>query len=73
VTRGLGRALAVELPPGLAAIPLNPGVIDTDMLRSCWNDGTAAYPPAEKWAKQAAPFLLALGPKDNCRPLTVPS
>src|SRR5262245_1431687 len=33
---GLTRALAQELPRGLAAVPLNPGVIDTDMLRSCF-------------------------------------
>src|SRR6266849_7099407 len=31
---GLTRALAQELPKGMAAIPLNPGIIDTDMLRS---------------------------------------
>ena len=30
---GLTRALAEELP-GMAAVPLNPGIIDTDMLRT---------------------------------------
>src|SRR5207249_793906 len=30
---GLTRALAQDLPKGMAAVPLNPGVIDTDMLR----------------------------------------
>jgi NAD(P)-dependent dehydrogenase (short-subunit alcohol dehydrogenase family) len=30
---GLTKALAEELPQGMAAVPLNPGVIDTDMLR----------------------------------------
>ena len=38
---GLTKALAEELPPGMAAVPLNPGVIDTDMLRQCWADGAA--------------------------------
>ena len=30
-----------------------------------------SYPNADQWAKRAAPFLLALGPKDNGRSLTV--
>lgn len=68
---GLTQALAQELPEGMAAVPLNPGVIDTDMLRSCWADGAANYPKAEAWAKVAAPFILKLGPKDNGRPLSV--
>src|SRR5215217_1600729 len=68
---GLTQALAQELPKGMAAIPLNPGVIDTEMLRSCWADGAAAYPKAEQWAKTAAPFILQLGPKDNGRSLSV--
>jgi NAD(P)-dependent dehydrogenase (short-subunit alcohol dehydrogenase family) len=69
---GLTRALAQELPAGLATIPLNPGVIDTDMLRSCFGGSASAYPSAEQWAKKAAPFLLSLGSKDNGRPLTAP-
>lgn len=68
---GLTLALAKELPRGMAAIPLNPGVIDTDMLRQAWADGANAYPSADEWAKKAAPFLLALGPKDNGRSLSV--
>jgi NAD(P)-dependent dehydrogenase (short-subunit alcohol dehydrogenase family) len=70
---GLTLALAQELPAGMAAVPLNPGVIDTDMLRQCWADGAASYPKAEAWAKVAAPFILALGPKDNGRSLSVKS
>jgi NAD(P)-dependent dehydrogenase (short-subunit alcohol dehydrogenase family) len=69
---GLTRALAEELPKGMAAIPLNPGIIDTDMLRSCWGDSASSYPSPEKWARQAVPFLLNLGPKHNGKPLTVP-
>lgn len=68
---GLTLALAQELPRGMAAVPLNPGVIDTDMLRQAWADDAGAYPTAEAWAKRAAPFLLGLGPKDNGRSLTV--
>ncbi len=68
---GLTKALAAELPAGMAAVPLNPGVIDTDMLRQAWSDGAAAYPKAEAWAKTAAPFILGLGPKHNGQSLSV--
>ena len=68
---GLTLALAQELPRGVAAVPLNPGVIDTDMLRQAWAEGASSYQKADQWAKKAAPFLLALGPKDNGRSLTV--
>lgn len=69
---GLTKALAEELPAGMAAVPLNPGVIDTDMLRQCWAEGAAGHPKAEAWAKAAAPFILGLGAKDNGRSLSVP-
>jgi NAD(P)-dependent dehydrogenase (short-subunit alcohol dehydrogenase family) len=69
---GLTLALAQELPPGMAAVPLNPGIINTDMLRSCFGDSASAYPTPGEWAKIAVPFLLKLGPADNGRPLTVP-
>ena len=68
---GLTLALAQELPTGMAAVPLNPGIIDTDMLRQAWADGASRYPKPDAWAKRAAPFLLALGAKDNGRPLSV--
>jgi NAD(P)-dependent dehydrogenase (short-subunit alcohol dehydrogenase family) len=68
---GLTRALAEELPAGMAAVPLNPGVIDTDMLRLCWSEGAGNYPKAQAWAAKAAGFILKLGPKDNGRPVSV--
>jgi NAD(P)-dependent dehydrogenase (short-subunit alcohol dehydrogenase family) len=68
---GLTLALARELPSGMAAVPLNPGVIDTEMLRSCWADGAGSYPKAEAWAKIAGPFILKLGAKDNGRSLSI--
>ncbi len=68
---GLTKALAEELPEGMAAVPLNPGVIDTDMLRSCRAGGAGSYPKAAAWAETAAPFILGLGAKDNGRSLSV--
>lgn len=69
---GMTRALAQELPAGLAAIPLNPGIINTGMLQSCFGSSAAAYPTAAEWAKKAAPFLLGLNAEHNGQPLTAP-
>lgn len=68
---GLTQALAQELPAGMAAVPLNPGIIDTEMLRSCFGGAAGSYPKPADWAKKAVPFILRLGPSDNGRPLTV--
>jgi len=68
---GLTKALAAELPAGLAAVPLNPGVIDTDMLQKCFGGGAASYPKPEEWAKTAAPFILGLGPEDSGKSASV--
>jgi len=70
---GLSKALAQELPPGMASIPLNPGIIDTDMLRSCFSDGAASYPRANTWAENAVPYILSLGPQNNGESLSVPN
>jgi NAD(P)-dependent dehydrogenase (short-subunit alcohol dehydrogenase family) len=69
---GLTRALARELPKKMAAVPLNPGIIDTDMLRSTFGDGAGQYPGPDDWSRAAAPFLLGLGPEHSGKPQTVP-
>ena len=69
---GLSRTLAQELPSGMAVVALNPGVIDTYMLRSCFGGASASYPSAEQWAESAVPFLAGLGPSDNGAALTAP-
>jgi NAD(P)-dependent dehydrogenase (short-subunit alcohol dehydrogenase family) len=70
---GLTQALAQELPSGLAAVALNPGIINTDMLRSCFGGSASGYLSPGEWAKSAVPFLLKLGPADNGKPLTAPN
>lgn len=62
---GLTLALAQELPRGMAAVPLNPGVIDTDMLRQCFQESASDYPKATEWADHAAQFILSLNAQDN--------
>jgi len=69
---GLTQSLAQELPRGLAAVALNPGIIDTEMLRSCFGPGASSCPSPEQWARTAVPFLAALGPGDNGQALTAP-
>jgi NAD(P)-dependent dehydrogenase (short-subunit alcohol dehydrogenase family) len=70
---GLTLALAQELPEGMAAIPLNPGVINTEMLQACFGDDASSYPTPEQWAKKAVPFVLGLSAKDNGKSLSVPA
>lgn len=68
---GLTKALAQELPRGMAAVPLNPGVINTDMLQSCMAGGANGFPAADAWAQTAVPFLIGLGPQHNGESLSV--
>ena len=69
---GLTQALALELPDGMAAVPLNPGIIDTDMLRASFGSAAGTYPAPEEWAERAVPYILRLGARDNGKPRTVP-
>ena len=69
---GLTQSLSQELPSGMAAVALNPGIINTDMLKSCFGGLASGYPTPERWAKTAVPFLLKLGPDDNGKQLTAP-
>jgi len=69
---GLTQSLAQELPSGMAAVALNPGIINTDMLRSSFGGSAASYPSPKQWAEVAVPFLLKLEARDNGSQLTVP-
>jgi NAD(P)-dependent dehydrogenase (short-subunit alcohol dehydrogenase family) len=69
---GLTNSLSQELPSSMAAVPLNPGIINTEMLQSAFGGSANHYPAPDEWAKIAVPFLLKLGPQDNGRQLTVP-
>ncbi len=70
---GFTRALAQELPSGMAAIPLNPGIIHTEMLETCFGSSAANFTPIDDWVNQAVPFLLSLKPHQNGQPLSVPA
>jgi len=62
---GLTRSLAQELPSGLAAVAFNPGVINTDMLRSTFGKEAQSYPLPQEWAVDAVTRLENLSLRDN--------
>lgn len=68
---GLSQAMAQELPRGIAVAAMNPGIIDTDMLREAFGSGAGHYPTAEEWAQTAGPFLAGLDASVNGKQLTV--
>ncbi|PTX96308.1 oxidoreductase [Spartobacteria bacterium LR76] len=69
---GLTQSLAQELPEGMAAVAVNPGIIDTEMLQSCFGAGASHYPDAREWIRAAGPFFAGLTAAQNGRSLTVP-
>ena len=70
---GLSKAMAQDLPSGMACIPLDPGVIHTQMLVGTLGAAASSYPGPEVWSRRAVPYILQLGPKHNGRSVTVPS
>lgn len=69
---GLTSALAQELPRGLAAVALNPGIINTDMLQSCFGSGASAHLGPDQWAESAVPFIDSFDASSNGDSVTVP-
>ena len=69
---GMTQALAQELPQGMAAVPLSPGVVNTEMLQSCFGEGAGECATPEEWAVTAVPYILGLSAKDNGRSLSTP-
>ncbi len=70
---GLTRSLSQELPSHLAAVALNPGVINTDMLQTCFGSSAKNYTTPEVWVRAAVPFILNLSGQDNGKAVTVPA
>lgn len=70
---GLTQALAQELPEGMAAVPLNPGIINTDMLKISFGKSAERFGTPEAWSHAAAELILGIGPQDNGKQLTAAS
>lgn len=50
--------MAKELPDGMAIVALNPGVINTDMLASCFGNSAALYQAPEAWYEFSSIIIL---------------
>ncbi len=58
---GLSKAVAKDLPPGLACIPLAPGAIDTELLQRHWGEERSSqHDDPQTWASYAADYILGL-------------
>lgn len=68
---GLTQSLAQELPDGMAAIPLNPGIINTELLQSCFGSGADQFPDPDTWSRFAVPYILGIRPSQNGQSLSV--
>ncbi|XVE91028.1 hypothetical protein DITRI_Ditri20bG0123100 [Diplodiscus trichospermus] len=68
---GLSRAVAKEVPDGFAVVALSPGVINTEMLQSCFGNSASVYQTPEAWSLRAATLILNLSAADNGVSLTV--
>jgi len=68
---GLIGALSQDLPAGVSAVTLSPGVVHTQMLARAFGarEASTAVDPGE-WAVDAVEFLLSLGPSCNGQSLT---
>jgi NAD(P)-dependent dehydrogenase (short-subunit alcohol dehydrogenase family) len=65
----LTQSLAEEAGPGIVVFALNPGVVDTDMLRSAWGGSAAAYPGPETLAPRWRRLFARVEPAWNGRSL----
>lgn len=68
---GLTQSLAEDLPEGMAAVPLSPGTVNTEMLQTTFGASASQSVTPDEWARKGGPFILGLGPKDNGKPLEV--
>lgn len=70
---GLMRTLAQELPKSMAAVALDPGTLQTDMLRTALGGGARFFPTPDQWVGRACELLLRLGPAHSGQSLSVPA
>ncbi len=68
---GFSSSLSQELPEGLAAVCLSPGIINTEMLRKCQPETARQTDSPEPWAERNADILLGLSAADNGRSMSV--
>jgi NAD(P)-dependent dehydrogenase (short-subunit alcohol dehydrogenase family) len=69
---GMMRTLAQELPKSMCAVALDPGTLQTDMLRTALGAGAKFFPTPDQWVSRAAGLLLGLKPSHSGQSLSVP-
>lgn len=68
---GLSKAMALELPAPLVCVPLNPGMINTDMLQTTFGESARRNMSPEQWIKRAGPLILSIDRSMNGKSLDV--
>ena len=69
---GMTKSLALDLPTGLAAVALNPGIIHTELLTRCFGAQAASFDSPATWATTAVPYLISLNETHNGQSLSAP-
>lgn len=64
---GLSKALAEEVAEGVVVLAVNPGVVATDMLRTCFEGATLGATPPEECAQAFLAMLRRVTPAWNGR------
>nr|KJB66116.1 hypothetical protein B456_010G129200 [Gossypium raimondii] len=57
---GLRRIVAKKMPDGFAVVALSPGVINTEMLQSCFENSTSGYQTPDAWSLKAVTMIILL-------------
>jgi len=68
---GLSKALADDLPSSMVSVALNPGVIHTEILESCFGEQAKECIKPDEWSHSAVSKILAITSRDNGASLTV--
>ena len=69
---GMSKSMASEVPKGICVCAVDPGAIDTDMLRKAMGGRSGIGRNLHSWRKSAIPFLLGLNASHNGSSLSVP-
>jgi NAD(P)-dependent dehydrogenase (short-subunit alcohol dehydrogenase family) len=68
---GLSQAVAQEVPRGVAVLAVNPGVVATEMLATCFEGDVSAYTPPAECAASFVRLLRRLDASWNGRSVDV--
>ena len=69
---GLTKTLAQELPQGVTVVALDPGGINTDMLKKAYQDEASNYPTAQQRAKALVAWVFKIPASATGQHLVLP-